>query len=410
MQHHVRHLDPAVTPEADSDPSRRECGPRPQAKGAAAAPGRYELALAASEHRESAAFRALRFMRASGTMKPHETTRKRVRVVSRSVPMSAAFVTLVGGLALGMVAAPSHAAVRERGELIAFAAGGGEEPWFISTIKPNGTNRRRLIGQDSKRFRLGPSDPEWSPDGKKLLFGGHYHLDHAAQSLWYSTASGKRITRVPLGFNRSRRRGPHAVGLYGWDWAPDGRRVVFAARKGPASTRLYTISIDGRHRRALRRGFWPQWSSDGRHIVFTVANPYPYGRIAVMRPNGSGFRILADSGRDFAPRLSPDGQRVLFSRYLPDSLSLREWHMVDVTRNNDVVVGSVRVAGRSCSPGWTPDGSRLAAARVVPVSAPRFYVTRFLTMDVNGADRRRAFSLNGAWDGLCDFSWRPPIE
>jgi Tol biopolymer transport system component len=239
--------------------------------------------------------------------------------VSRTVPKSAAVFTLASAFALGMSAALSHAAVQERGELIAFPAGGGEDPRSISTIKPDGTNRRRVLGQDRKRFRVGPSGPEWSPDGKKLLFGGHYHLDHPAQALWYSTASGKQITRIPLGFSRSRRRSPRAVRLYGWDWAPGGRRVVFAAQtRFAGGPRLYMISIDGRDRRALRRGVWPEWSSDGRHIVFTLGAPsfdgnYPAGPIAVMRPSGRGFRILAGSVGDAGPRLSPDGQRVLLA-------------------------------------------------------------------------------------------------
>jgi hypothetical protein len=86
--------------------------------------------------------------------------------------------------------------------------------------------------------------------------------------------------------------------------------------------------------------------------------------------------------------------------------------LIDVTGNNDVVAGPVPGARVSCvTPGWTPDGSRLAGPRDKDLGAGGV-VSRFLTMDVNGANTRRAFTLNGGFTGLglCDFSWRSRIE
>lgn len=202
----------------------------------------------------------------------------------RTVRVPAAVTTLASVFALALFVAPSRPAVQELDGRIAYSIGGGEDPNVIRTARADGTRNRRLIGPRKGLFRLGPSSPEWSPDGKKLLFGGHFRLDLDAQSLWYSTASGKRIRRIRLGF-RGPRTGPGAITLHGWDWAPDGRRVVFAARKGLASPRLYTISIHGRHRTALRRGWWPDWSSDGRYILFSI----PVG-------DSSSTRVAGGSG------------------------------------------------------------------------------------------------------------------
>jgi dipeptidyl aminopeptidase/acylaminoacyl peptidase len=246
---------------------------------------------------------------------------------------------------------------------------------------------------------------------QKLLFGGHDHLDSAAQSLWYSTASGKRIRRIRLGF-RGARTGPDAITLHGWDWAPDGRRVVFAASKGPTPARLYTISIDGRHRRALRRGgSGPEWSSDGRYILFSPPDPQPFppfgsGQIAVVRPNGNGFRRLTDSTQDTFARFSPDGRRVLFIRNV-DSPS-EQWRMVDITGQNDVAIGPDRPSNLGyCPPQWTPDATRLA---VVALEGEDQDVARFMTMSMTGADARVAFTFPRGFYGrhtICDFSWRP---
>lgn len=331
----------------------------------------------------------------------------------RTVRIPAAVIAVAGALALGLFATPSIAAVDGLDGLIAYPIGGGEDSYVIRTVKPDGTHNQRLIGPKRGLFRVGPSGPEWSPDGKKLLFGGHVRLDSAARSLWYSTASGKRIRRIRLGL-RGPRTGPDAITLHGWDWAPDGRRVVFAARRGPAPARLYTISIHGRHRTALPRGWWPEWSSDGRYILFTIPVGDQFvdlrpGRIAVVRPSGNGFRTLTDSTDDSSPTFSPDGRRVLFVRTVGN---FDEWRTVDVSGRHDVVVGPDRPSNLGyCAPRWTPDGTRLAVVRLESASGtdPRD-IARFVTMDATGAHDRVAFTFPRGffgWQTICDFSWRP---
>ena len=91
--------------------------------------------------------------------------------------------------------------------------------------------------------------PRWSPGGQRLLFWRAREPDGVVvDSLWHATATGKRIRRIPLGMR---------VVLEGYDWAPNGRRVVFAARAASEPARdpmLYTIALDGTRRRQLRPG------------------------------------------------------------------------------------------------------------------------------------------------------------
>jgi hypothetical protein len=159
-----------------------------------------------------------------------------------TIRCSAAATVVAGALALGMLVlgarafgasdSPSAMTREERDDLIAYGFGGGEDRHVIRTIRSDGTGDRRLIGPTRMRFFRGPSRPEWSRDGSKLLFGGHLHLDTEAQTLWYSNASGRRVTRVPLGLGEGL-EGQRAPALHGWDWAPGGRRVVVAAGTRP---------------------------------------------------------------------------------------------------------------------------------------------------------------------------------
>jgi dipeptidyl aminopeptidase/acylaminoacyl peptidase len=336
----------------------------------------------------------------------------------RTLKVSATLIASAAVLGLGLFVAVSSASVEDGDGRIAYAVGGGEDPYFIRTIRSDGTYDRRLLGPRRRRFFRGPSGPQWSPDGKKLLFGGHLHLDTDAQSLWYSTASGKHITRIPLGLGEGGpEEAPERVTLHGWDWAPGGRRVVFAARKGLAPPTLYTISLDGRHRRALHEGWWPEWSSDGRHILFTIPSPDPYrsycrAQIAVVRPSGTHFRPLTDSSHDASPRFSPNGRRVLFVRH-PCNARMR-WRIVDVTGRHDRAVGPKRPWKLAyCAPQWTPDGTRLAAVRFDHGSKRDRIVPRLVTMKASGANKRVVFAFpeRPSWyyqgSGICDFTWQP---
>jgi len=59
----------------------------------------------------------------------------------------------------------------------------------------------------------------------------------------------------------------------------------------------------------------PDWSADGRHIVFGLDSPTE-GLLGMIRADGTGFRILPVAGGVVAqPSFTPDGKRVVFVRY-----------------------------------------------------------------------------------------------
>jgi len=64
-----------------------------------------------------------------------------------------------------------------------------------------------------------------------------------------------------------------------------------------------------------------------------------------------------------------------------------------------------------CPPQWTPDGRRLATVRLESGSeADCREAARLVTMDMNGAHERIAFTLRRGyfgWQTICDFSCRP---
>ena len=132
-------------------------------------------------------------------------------------------------------------------------------------------------------------NPDWSPDGKRLVF-----LDAEGFSdLVVMNADGT---------------GRRNLGIENTDiadetdpaWSPDGRRIAFVGGG------LYVVGADGRNLRRIRPegyGGSATWSPDGRRIVFDCVGQR--FEVCVVRSNGKGLRGLTSAGRN--PNWSPRG-------------------------------------------------------------------------------------------------------
>jgi TolB protein len=124
---------------------------------------------------------------------------------------------------------------------------------------------------------------------------------------------------------------------YGFSASPDGRRIAYHK-----SYQVYVANADGSNARKVPTGhpfnFAPQWSSDGRHLLFVAGEHYnchPY----VARADGTGLRKLADRGGyrgvvefldvpDFhggssdIPAWSADGTSVFFTAKIGETVEL----------------------------------------------------------------------------------------
>jgi TolB protein len=127
-----------------------------------------------------------------------------------------------------------------------------------SFAKPAGKHAVYVVGLDgsglrrlTRWFESDGDNPDWSPNGKWILF--HSHVDDArGQSQYFlirPDGTGRRqITHF--------RKGTHVASA---SFAPSGRSIVFA--KGPegGNVDLYTMRLDGSHVRRLTRS--PLWQS-----------------------------------------------------------------------------------------------------------------------------------------------------
>ncbi len=104
-------------------------------------------------------------------------------------------------------------------------------------------------------------------------------------------------------------------------YSPDGAQIVFNSDRG-GSQQLYVMNADGGNVRRISFGDGrygtPVWSPRGDLIAFTKISGARFS-IGVMRPDGSGERLLTDSYLDEGPSWAPNGRVIIFSRQDPSS-------------------------------------------------------------------------------------------
>ena len=146
------------------------------------------------------------------------------------------------------------------------------------------------------------------------------------------------------------------------DWSPNGRHIVFAQDSGSGSA-IWIARADGSHARQLTHplpGFsdqWPHFTPDGRRVLFTNFTPDTDGGISSIRPDGTHLRVITpNSGESYNDAvLSPNG-RLAFMRWHVGNATMRIYtRALDGGRERPVT--PIPLLG--WWPDWAPNGRRL---------------------------------------------------
>ena len=265
-------------------------------------------------------------------------------------------LALVAGCVLGALGLPAfHGASAQSSTgkfngLIAFSTNRNGPSGKIYVMNPDGSNQHGITNSPG-----GETRPAFSPDGKKIAFVRDFKAilmmnpDGSGQTMVVDGASAgfSYITAFP-------------------DWSPDGKKIVFnaIAKDSRNGADIYVINVDGTGLTQLTTDptddSSPAWSPDGTKIAFSsIRNPVQGDvnyEIYVMNPDGSAqTRITNNTGFDSSPAWSPDGKRIAFTSRRDGNF---EVYVMNADGSNQTRLTNNPEQDSDAK--WSPDGTKIA--------------------------------------------------
>jgi len=240
-------------------------------------------------------------------------------------------------------------------------------------------------------------DPSPSPDGTQLVFAVSQQTMTGAwqHDLYIVNRNGMNmrwLTRVDGMEDQPQ-------------WSPDGSKILF---KGTVDdkTDLYTINVDGTGLVNLTAGITqlsskldPAWSPNGSRIAFIGVQGGGY-KVWTIGSDGTGARqVTTDDGFDMQPTFSPDGQQIAFVRN----------NVAAPVNGDDIMLVSANggtptrlaLPGDQRTPAWSADGRWIA---VTGTAIAGRGVLEIYTMRADGSGLRLR-TVNPGWGGGANPAW-----
>jgi len=179
--------------------------------------------------------------------------------------------------------------------------------------------RGELARYDPKSGQFAPYLSGMSADGVAFSRDGQWvaYVSYPDGTLWRSKVDGSE--KVQLTFSPLDARLPQ--------WSPDGKQIVFFAFSGTPHPKAYTISSDGGQPVELFPGQASEqwdvtWSADGGKICFGMAPADANAELKLLDLKTHQVSTVPDSKGLFSPRWSPDGRYLAAMPFASRSLML----------------------------------------------------------------------------------------
>ncbi|NDJ79382.1 MAG: hypothetical protein GYB65_24290 [Chloroflexi bacterium] len=267
------------------------------------------------------------------------------------------------------------------GEVAFTSNASGEEKLYLGAITASGQiiNVRQLITEPGVE-----SHPNWSPDGREIVFMGLRDDVRDIYILNVEEGSVRNLTN-----DAEDDRAPA--------WSPTGEWIAFTSRRGADVSDIFVIRPDGSGLRRLAElpdtQTYPAWTPDGQYVV--TESIQEDGRVLLLLPvdglDDGEPQMLAENAGDAV--WSPDGLSVV-------AVSRREenWDLYLLDADGKDRARLTTSPADDWQPAWSPDG------RFVLFQSNRTGAQELYLLDVASGGILR-MTDNRDWDSLP--VWRP---
>ena len=217
-------------------------------------------------------------------------------------------------------------------EITYMAYGQGDPRVYLYNIE---TGQREIVGN----FPGMSFSPRFSPDGQRVIMSLQ---DGSNSNIFVMDLRSKATTR--LTDTRAIDTGP--------SYSPDGAQICFESDRGGHS-QIYVMAATGGAAQRISFGdgrySTPVWSPRGDYIAFTRQAQDKFA-IGVMKPDGSGERVLTEGFHNEGPTFCPNGRVIMFFRD-PGGTAGPSLFTVDISGRNEQKVPTPSYAS---DPAWSP--------------------------------------------------------
>lgn len=125
--------------------------------------------------------------------------------------------------------------------------------------------------------------PNWSPDGKELLLVSNRGIPLGSGAIWRATVEPNAMAKAKIVLREETlyRTQPQ--------WSPDGKRVLYSSHRGSQYNNLYVLPSAGGEPYQMTFGDWdhfdPRWSPDGEQIAY-ISNRKGISELRILRTYG----------------------------------------------------------------------------------------------------------------------------
>jgi TolB protein len=153
-----------------------------------------------------------------------------------------------------------------------------------------------IDGSDKQLIIPDASCPVWSPDGKKIAYISRAEI--GSPQIFVADFDGSNSKQLTDSYLPCWDSGFPPFGNSNPQWTPDSKKIVFVSDINDGLPEIYIMNSDGTHQKRLtdtdRRNDSPDISSDGNFIIFSSNRDLDYSHdIFVMDINGKNQTALS---------------------------------------------------------------------------------------------------------------------